>query len=95
MLVLIRGNAAWHTSQQVRSWIRAHNRRAKREGGVCVPECRLPTRSPWLNPIEPRWVHGKRAIVEPTRTLSADELERCVCEYFDCACTELLHQCVL
>jgi hypothetical protein len=27
--------------------------------------CRLPVKSPWLNPIEPRWLHGKRAIVEP------------------------------
>ena len=25
----------------------------------------LPSKSPWLNNIEPKWVHGKRAIVEP------------------------------
>jgi hypothetical protein len=22
-------------------------------------------KSPWLNPIEPKWVHGKRKVVEP------------------------------
>ena len=36
--------------------------------------CRLPVKSPWLNPIEPRWLHGKRAIVEPERTLTTHEL---------------------
>jgi hypothetical protein len=35
----------------------------------------LPSKSPWLNPIEPKWVHGKRAVSEPDRLLSADELE--------------------
>ena len=36
----------------------------------------LPTYSPWLNPIEPKWVHGKRAIVEPDRKLTADEVRQ-------------------
>ncbi len=36
--------------------------------------CYLPVKSPWLNPIEPKWVHSKRAIVEPTRLLSAQEV---------------------
>ena len=34
----------------------------------------LPTQSPWLNPIEPKWVHGKRAVVEPDGLLSAEQL---------------------
>ncbi len=29
-------------------------------------------KAPWLNPIEPKWVHGKRAVDEPGRTLPAD-----------------------
>ena len=44
----------------------------------------LPTRSPWLNPLEPKWVHGKRRIVEPTRLLTAHELEERVCAAFGC-----------
>jgi hypothetical protein len=44
----------------------------------------LPTKSPWLNPIEPKWLHGKRAIVEPVRTLSAPELITRICDYCDC-----------
>ncbi len=27
--------------------------------------CQLPVKSPWLNRIEPHWIHAKRAVVEP------------------------------
>jgi hypothetical protein len=70
--VLIWDNASWHVSKRVRAWIRAHNRQVKQHGqGVRILPCYLPVKSPWLNPIEPKWVHGKRAIVEPARLLSA------------------------
>ena len=78
--LLIWDNAAWHTSQVVRAWLRTHNRRVKATGqGVRIVACLLPSKSPWLNPIEPKWVHGKRAVSEPDRLLSADELEGRVC----------------
>jgi transposase len=83
-LLLVWDNAAWHHSRRVRAWIRAHNRRAKREGGVRILACALPTKSPWLNRIEPYWVHGKRAIVEADRKLTAAETIERVCAYFDC-----------
>lgn len=84
-LLLIWDNASWHTSQQVRDWLRLHNRTAKESGqGVRIVPCRLPSKSPWLNPIEPKWVHGKRAISEPDRMLSADELEARVYAYYGC-----------
>jgi DDE superfamily endonuclease len=82
VLVLIWDNASWHISREVRTWVRAHNQRVKREGGVRLLTCRLPVKSPWLNPIEPRWIHGKRAIVEPTRPLTAAEIIGRVCDYF-------------
>jgi hypothetical protein len=82
---LIWDNASWHVSKRVRAWIRAHNRRVKREGqGVRILSCYLPVKSPWLNPIEPKWVHGKRAIVEPARLLSAQEVADRVCAYVGC-----------
>jgi hypothetical protein len=68
-LVLIWDNAPWHRSHIVRKWLKAHNQRVKRAGGCRLIGCPLPSKSPWLNPIEPRWVHGKRAIMEPTRLL--------------------------
>ena len=84
-LFLIWDNASWHKSQHVRSWIRTHNREVKRSGqGVRIIPCLLPSKSPWLNPIEPKWVHGKRAVSEPARMLSADELEQRVCSYYGC-----------
>jgi hypothetical protein len=69
----------------VRSWIRAHNRRVKWSGvGVRIVPCPLPIKSPWLNPIEPKWAHGKRRVVEPARLLSANELIERVCAAFGC-----------
>lgn len=82
VLVLVWDNATWHISQLVRNWIRQHNKNVNREGGVRILKCFLPVKSPWLNPIEPRWLHGKRAIVEPSRTLSAQELIDRVCLYY-------------
>jgi hypothetical protein len=82
-LLLVWDNASWHRSAAVRGWIRAHNRAVKTAGaGVRLVVCFLPTKSPWLNPIEPHWVHGKRAVVEPAGRLSAAELEARVCTYF-------------
>ena len=83
VLVLIWDNASWHKSQIVRDWIRTHNRTVKREAsGVRLLPFLLPTKSPWLNPIEPKWVHGKRNVSESDRLLSADELETRVCAYY-------------
>jgi hypothetical protein len=82
VLVSTWDNASWHRSREVRTWIHAHNQRAKREGGVRLLTCRLPVKSPWLNPIGPHGMHGKRAIVEPTRPLTAAEIISRVCDYF-------------
>jgi hypothetical protein len=74
-LLLVWDNAPWHVSRAVRQWIRAHNRQVKaRRQGVRIITCYLPIKSPWLNPIEPKWVHGKRRVVEPDRLLPAAEL---------------------
>ena len=67
----------------------------KREGkpaGVRIIPCWLPVKSPWLNRIEPHWVHGKRAIVEPARLLTAQEVESRVCDYFGCQLVDHLAQ---
>ena len=78
--ILIWDKASWHVSKAVRAWIRAHNRTVKQQG-VRILVCYLPVKSPWLNPMEPQWVHSKRAIVEPTRLLSAQEVAERVCSY--------------
>ncbi len=44
--------APWHTSRRTRDWLRDHNRRAKVEGLTRLIVCLLPTRSPWLMPLE-------------------------------------------
>lgn len=84
-LLLIWDNASWHVSAAVRAWIVAHNRQVKAHGsGVRLLVCPLPIKSPWLNPIEPKWVHTKRKVVEPTRLLPARELAARVCAALDC-----------
>jgi transposase len=84
-LLLIWDNASWHRSQAVRHWIRQHNQQVKRGAtGVRLVVCHLPSKSPWLTPIEPKWVHGKRAVSEPDRLLRADELEARVYAYYGC-----------
>jgi transposase len=93
-LLLVWDNASWHISQHVRVWLKEHNRRAKREGGVRIVVCHLPSKSPWLNPIEPRWLHGKKAIAEPERLLTAADVETRVCAYYGCEQHEHLQQIV-
>lgn len=84
-LRLIWDNASWHISQEVRSWIRTHNRQVKQQGkGVRIVACYLPSKSPWLNRIEPHWMHAKRTIVEPARLLTAHEVVQRVCSHFSC-----------
>jgi transposase len=84
-LLLVWDNASWHLSHEVRRWIKAHNRHVRQtgRGGRIVP-CPLPIKSPWLNPIEPTWVHGKGKVVAPDRLLSARELAQRVCAVFRC-----------
>ena len=91
-LLLVWDNAAWHASKRVRAGITGHNREAKEVGGVRIVACFLPVKSPWLNPIEPKWAHGKKAIVEPERMLSADEVRSRVCDYYGCERLEPLEQ---
>jgi len=93
VLALFWDNASWHISRETRGWIRAHNRQVKRTGHGCrLLVCRLPSKSPWLNPIEPKWVHGKRAVIEPERKLTATELKQRLCEHYQCPLLQPLAQ---
>ena len=66
-------------------WLGKHNRQVKESGeGVRIVSCLLPKQSPWLNAIEPKWVHGKRRVVEFDGLLGAYELADRVCGAFGC-----------
>ena len=84
VLALIWDDAPRHVSRAVRAWIRDHDRRVECDGGCRLLVCRLPSKSPWLNPIEPRWAHGKRAVVEPERKLAGPELQQRLCTHYRC-----------
>jgi hypothetical protein len=83
VLLLIWDNASWHISKEVRRWLGEHNREVKESGeGVRIVSCLLPKQSPWLNAIEPKWVHGKRRVVEFDGVLGTYELAERVCGAF-------------
>lgn len=65
-LVIIWDNASWHLSRRVRAWLKHYRQQAKTTGGVRLLVCYLPSKSPWLNPIESRWTHAKRQTLEPS-----------------------------
>ena len=77
-------NASWHVSQIVRAWLRTHHRSVKRTGqGVRLLVGFLPVTRPWLNPIEPTWLQGKKRVAEPQCVRSSIELAdrvRAMCE---------------
>ena len=84
-------DAACHVSRRVRAWIERHNRRVPRAKAGCrIRVCGLPVKAPWLNPIEPKWMHGKRKVAEPARTLSTDELRGRVTAHLGCSPTPTL-----
>lgn len=76
LLAVIWDRASWHKSAQLRQWLYTHNQSAKRNGDVRLLTCLLPIQSPWLNPMEPFWIHAKRKAVEPNGDLTISELKR-------------------
>jgi hypothetical protein len=87
-LVRIWDNASWHVSQTVRAWLTAHKRHATRDGGGRIMVCRFPSQRPWRNPLAPKWVHGKRAVVESARVRTMLERMQRVCTYYQCELTD-------
>jgi transposase len=78
VLVLIWDNASWHVSKQVKTWLREHKQAVQQEArtGICgvrIIRGFLPTKRPWLNRIEPKWVPGP---ARACRTGSAFDSDR-------------------
>jgi hypothetical protein len=70
-LVLVWDLASWHTSRDLRHWIRSHNRRVRRLGqGVKLVPVTLPVHAFWLNPVEAHIGHAKRRVL-PCRQFAA------------------------
>lgn len=83
VLLMFWDHASWHKSKTTLRWLHSHNQQVKRLGkGTRLLACLFPKKSPWLNPIEPRWIHAKRKVMEPDKKLSAQELSERVCAVF-------------
>lgn len=82
-LMVIWDNASFHKSRWLMQRIREHNRLARKEGRTRLVPYRLPVGAPWLNPIEPHWLHCKRAVYSVAPPLTSEELRERANEYFD------------
>ncbi len=81
-IVLIWDKASWHTSRRTQGWIRAYNRRAKEEARTRLIVCQLPTRSPWLMPLEPIFGWTKHQILGGRLFQTVTQLQAAVESYF-------------
>ena len=81
-IVLIWDKASWHTSRRTQGWIRAYNRRAKEEGHTRLIVCQLPTRSPWLMPLEPIFGWTKHQVLGGRLFQTVAQLHTAVERYF-------------
>ena len=81
-IVLIWDKASWHTSRRTQGWIRAYNRRAKEEACTRLIVCQLPTRSPWLMPLEPIFGWTKHQVLGGRLFQTIAQLQAAVERYF-------------
>ena len=82
-VLIIWDQASWHTSNTVKLWVRQHNQQVRQQGGVRLLIFLLPSKSPWLNSMEPIWLHAKRKVSEPDGELSVDVLKDRLCSLFN------------
>jgi transposase len=71
-LVVFWDNAPWHHATLVRDRIDEHNATARATGGLRVRLVFLPSKSPWLMPLEPVFGQTKRAVGPRERACLAD-----------------------
>jgi len=82
VLVVIWDNASWHKGKALRRWYHQYNQQAKRAGKIRLLLVHLPSRSPWLNPIEPVFGQAKRRIVGRRLIAQPSVLKRKTESYF-------------
>ncbi len=85
VLALVWDNAPWHVSREVRAWIRDHNRRVKCRRRLPPAGLSPAEQEPVAEPDRAQWAHGKRAVTEPERKLTGDELQRRLCDHYRCS----------
>jgi hypothetical protein len=83
LIPLVRGMADT-TDREAVVWDGAPRHRDDRRSRIGLPLIAVPPYRPELNPAEPKWMHGKRAVVAPDCFLSTRELEERVCAYYGC-----------
>jgi hypothetical protein len=82
LLLICWDRASWHKSKKLYRWLRSHNQRAKHSGDVRLLTYLLPSQSPWLNSMEPHWLHVQRKVAATDGKLPLAMLKRRLCAHF-------------
>jgi hypothetical protein len=81
-LAVIWDNAPFHISNILMRWMRRYNRWAGKHGRTRIVPYRPPVASPWLDPIEPHWLHCKRAVYSVDHNPTIKEIGHAIDDYF-------------
>lgn len=70
-LYIVWDNASFHVSKKLKEWRKEHNRNVRSNGGTLIHFVLLPSKSPWLNPIEAvfRWLKRRVLLCRIHETL--------------------------
>lgn len=70
-LYIVWDNASFHISKKLKGWLRDYNKGVRKSGGTLIHLVALPSKSPWLNPIEAvfRWLKRRALLCRIHETL--------------------------
>lgn len=70
-LYIVWDNASFHISKKLKAWLKEHNKSVRTKGGTLIHFVGLPSKSPWLNPIEAvfRWLKRRVLLCRIHETL--------------------------
>jgi transposase len=82
-LFVVWDNASWHISRQVQDWIMDFNETAKSKGLPRLDTLQLPSKAPWLNPIEPVWRGMREQAINAVDWVCKQKLTETIMSYFE------------
>lgn len=82
-LFLVWDNAGWHISRQVQGWIEEFNIRAESKGLPRLDVLQLPSKAPWLNPIEAVWRAMRKHAINAVNWTCKQAMVKNIMSYFE------------
>lgn len=82
-LFLVWDNAGWHVSKQVQGWIDEFNATAESKGWPRLDVLQLPSKAPWLNPIEAVWRAMRKQVIQAVDWTCKETMMENILNYFE------------